>query len=701
MCPVWTCATSYHRRVASMFDTIADMLRGSAPDDLAHALGTDRTQTRRAMEIGLPALITGLRDKTLEPGGAQNLASMLDDPNAAVPDDVEAYLSAGDPSQGAAMLDVAFGDRGEPALASLSSASGLSTRMLAQVMSVLAPLATGTIATAADRTPDGLRSYLSGAVEDLESKGFGRVVDLVSPAAGVAATGMALDDPDMADADGAIMANDGIQQVEGGTVVEGAFPDAQELESPDLDPVQINPVVESTPSPDFSADVSPAGVPIAPKTNFGASASAGDPTISLAEAPDLGGSIDTAVPTDVDIDQDIELEGAGLSGMGWLWWVLGAVLGLIILLFALSQCGGSSEPSDDSESTQQIETDAGEQQQAEAAEPTPDPAVAQRQADLDSILVEYPDVSGEVVGEVAVLRGTVANETERALLDQAVRAAGLGVQNNVTSTEAAAPPAADFSLNDIINAQPELSTLRALLDEAGLGEALDSGAEAGFTLFAPTNDAFSAVQDQLDELRSDPAALQDALRYHLLVGAQDSASLIAAGTVPTQLDGQNIEIARSGDAVVLNGSAQVLAPDAPGRNGIMHIISGVLLPDVAVELPEEIGAALGLAPITFATGSADITAAGQAELDTVVAFLLENPGNVEVGGHTDSSGDPAFNQTLSQDRADAVVAYLVANGIAADTLVAVGFGPDQPLVDNDTPENRARNRRIEFRPNNN
>ena len=166
-----------------MFDTIADMLRGSAPDDLAHALGTDRTQTRRAMEIGLPALITGLRDKTLEPGGAQNLASMLDDPGAAVPVDLAGYLAAGDPAQGAAMLDVAFGDRGEPALAALSSASGLSTRLLAQVMSVLAPLATGTVAAVADRSPDGLRSYLADAVGDLEGKGFGRVVELVSPEA--------------------------------------------------------------------------------------------------------------------------------------------------------------------------------------------------------------------------------------------------------------------------------------------------------------------------------------------------------------------------------------------------------------------------------------------------------------------------------------------------------------------------------------
>ena len=95
-----------------MFDTIAEMLRGPAPDDLAHALGTDRTQTRRAMEIGLPALIAGLRDKTLEPGGAQSLSALLGDSSSQLPADLPGYLSDGDPSQGAALLDVAFGDRG-------------------------------------------------------------------------------------------------------------------------------------------------------------------------------------------------------------------------------------------------------------------------------------------------------------------------------------------------------------------------------------------------------------------------------------------------------------------------------------------------------------------------------------------------------------------------------------------------------------
>ena len=247
-----------------MFDTIADMLRGSAPDDLAHALGTDRTQTRRAMEIGLPALITGLRDKTLEPGGAASLAGMLGDESAGLPTDVGAYLGEGDPSRGAAMLDVAFGDRGEPALAALASASGLSTRLLAQVMSVLAPLATGVLGGSAPSDPEGLRSYLAGAVDDLEGKGFGRVVELVSPddpvamsdvdmgvadvetatvntevidVAGPAELDVVIDDlvePDMAagfDADTIEVGDDlsvadPLGAAAAGTVVEGAFPDA-------------------------------------------------------------------------------------------------------------------------------------------------------------------------------------------------------------------------------------------------------------------------------------------------------------------------------------------------------------------------------------------------------------------------------------------------------------------------------------------
>lgn len=707
-----------------MFDTIADMLRGSAPDDLAHALGTDRTQTRRAMEIGLPALITGLRDKTLEPGGAQNLASMLGESGAAVPDDLDAYLAAGDPAQGAAMLDVAFGDRGEPALGALSGASGLSTRLLAQVMSVLAPLATGTVATHAERSPEGLRSYLADAVGDLETKGFGRVVELVSPA-GVDPSALAdldvdadvMAEPEIAndiapipmpivgdapDHDSASGSSDLFIDVadvdvpdvdlDDAVIVEGAFPDApddllslDELAPDDValgdfsidldDPTEAIDLGGSM--PDFGAEVAnvaPAGVAIA------GDAAAPGATITYAD-PDLA-DIDTSAgiaPTPI--------EGEGLSSKGWLWWLIGAVLGIVILLFLLSQCGGSDGD------TSVASTDEG----TAVATPTPDPLVAQRQATLDGILVDYPSVDGEVFGDVAVLDGTVANETERALLDQAVRAAGLGVQNNVTASEVPASSGAQgYSLNDLIDAQPELSTLRALLDQAGFADALSGGE---FTLFAPTNDAFAAISDQVAELQNDPEALKAVLRYHLLVGAQDAATISATASLPTQLDGQNIEVDASSGSIVLNGSVPVLVGDAAARNGVMHIVSSVLLPaSAAAELPEEIGAAIGLAPITFASGGSDLTAEGQAELDKVVAFLLETPGNIEIGGHTDSDGEPGFNLTLSQERADAVKSYLAAQGIPAESMTAVGFGEDQPVAANDTPANKALNRRIEFRP---
>jgi outer membrane protein OmpA-like peptidoglycan-associated protein len=131
----------------------------------------------------------------------------------------------------------------------------------------------------------------------------------------------------------------------------------------------------------------------------------------------------------------------------------------------------------------------------------------------------------------------------------------------------------------------------------------------------------------------------------------------------------------------------------------MHIVSSVLLPQAAAaELPEEIGAALGLAPITFASGGSDLTADGQVELDKVAAFLLETPGNIEIGGHTDSDGEPGYNQTLSQERADAVKSYLASQGVPAESMTAIGFGEDLPIAANDTPENKAKNRRIEFRP---
>lgn len=85
-------------------------------------------------------------------------------------------------------------------------------------------------------------------------------------------------------------------------------------------------------------------------------------------------------------------------------------------------------------------------------------------------------------------------------------------------------------------------------------------------------------------------------------------------------------------------------------------------------------------------------------LDDVVLLLNLNPQirKIQVEGHTDAIGGDAGNQRLSENRARAVRAYLVSKGIAADRLVAVGYGRSRPIADNSTAEGRAKNRRTEF-----
>ena len=70
---------------------------------------------------------------------------------------------------------------------------------------------------------------------------------------------------------------------------------------------------------------------------------------------------------------------------------------------------------------------------------------------------------------------------------------------------------------------------------------------------------------------------------------------------------------------------------------------------------------------------------------------------VELAGHTDNVGDAAANVTLSVDRSNKVKSYLVEKGVSADRLIAKGYGQDQPLESNDTPEGRQKNRRTELR----
>jgi outer membrane protein OmpA-like peptidoglycan-associated protein len=101
--------------------------------------------------------------------------------------------------------------------------------------------------------------------------------------------------------------------------------------------------------------------------------------------------------------------------------------------------------------------------------------------------------------------------------------------------------------------------------------------------------------------------------------------------------------------------------------------------------------------INFSTGGASIGADNASLLDTLTAVATACKAHkVEVAGHTDSVGKPESNQALSQKRADAVKAYWVAKGVAAEGLVAKGYGETKPVEAVADETENAKNRRIDF-----
>lgn len=102
--------------------------------------------------------------------------------------------------------------------------------------------------------------------------------------------------------------------------------------------------------------------------------------------------------------------------------------------------------------------------------------------------------------------------------------------------------------------------------------------------------------------------------------------------------------------------------------------------------------------IGFRPGSFDVTPASIPILERAIAMLKESPTwRVAIEGHTSSDGDRYDNLALSKERADAVAAYLVSRGIAAERITTRGYGPDKPIANDRTAAGREKNRRIEFR----
>lgn len=138
-----------------------------------------------------------------------------------------------------------------------------------------------------------------------------------------------------------------------------------------------------------------------------------------------------------------------------------------------------------------------------------------------------------------------------------------------------------------------------------------------------------------------------------------------------------------GDGVV-DGSDQ--CPETPANTRVDG--RGCPLPKV-----------IQLKGVTFEFNEDRLTANAKTVLDALVVPLMRRYPDmvVEVAGHTDWIGNDAYNQNLSERRAQAVVAYLIESGIASANMTAAGYGEKEPIATNDTDEGRELNRRVELR----
>ncbi|BBU26887.1 ompA family protein [Caballeronia pedi] len=101
--------------------------------------------------------------------------------------------------------------------------------------------------------------------------------------------------------------------------------------------------------------------------------------------------------------------------------------------------------------------------------------------------------------------------------------------------------------------------------------------------------------------------------------------------------------------------------------------------------------------ISFDTNSYAIKPSFDPVLNSVTQTMQQHPELVaSVVGHTDNTGQPAYNQTLSQNRAQSVASYVATHGVPAQRLSASGMGQNQPIADNSTEAGRAQNRRVEI-----
>ncbi len=209
--------------------------------------------------------------------------------------------------------------------------------------------------------------------------------------------------------------------------------------------------------------------------------------------------------------------------------------------------------------------------------------------------------------------------------------------------------------------------------------------------------------------------------HKVSIGAVVGLLALAGCTDPGSFDPNDPNKNRREGAIagaVLGGLAGAITGDGDRKGEIVTgaVIGGVAggvigsrLDQQAAELDRDLGNGIGVfrqgndlivrmpQDILFAVDSASVNPGLRSDLFTLADSLNRYPGtSVIIVGHTDNTGGAAYNQDLSERRAQAVAGVLVSGGVSSGRLVALGAGENQPIASNLTPEGRQQNRRVDI-----
>lgn len=188
-------------------------------------------------------------------------------------------------------------------------------------------------------------------------------------------------------------------------------------------------------------------------------------------------------------------------------------------------------------------------------------------------------------------------------------------------------------------------------------------------------------------------------QLHLTETSNAQHTTAELGTAKTQLAMQGQQLQASGQQLVSAGQALKNETERREEAEKRAAKAAADLGKFASVKQETRGMVITLSgSVLFATAKSDLLPTAQVKLNEVADVLTKQDpdSKLVVEGHTDSQGGAAYNQELSQRRAQSVRDYLVSRGMASDRITAQGFGPTRAIADNASAEGRANNRRVEI-----